>query len=214
MRKTVVFKGYRDGIELIIDQSADFSAILAQLRTKLESAANFFMAGAVVKVPTAPETFSESQKGQLYSLLADYGLTMQEVVPDESAALSEKELDTSDEFLGSESYQTNALVVRKTLRSGQVIKYTGSVVILGDVNPGAEVVADEDIMIFGVCRGIVHAGASGNEAATIMANRLQAMQIRIAGLIARAPDERLEPPGCSELARIVEGQVVIEPVNK
>lgn len=218
MRETVNFKGYRDGLELVFDETADFSAILAQLRHKLESAANFFMQGAVIKVPTTSERFSDSQKGELHNLLADYGLILQEVeakqAEPEVAVAVQAEPEESALLTGLESYQTDALVVRKTLRSGQKIQYTGSVVVLGDVNPGAEVIANRDILIFGTCRGTVHAGASGDETATITANRLQAMQIRIAGLIARSPDEGMAAPSCSEQARIVEGQVVVEPVNK
>ncbi len=212
MRETIVFKGYRDGLELIIDESADFGAILLQLHNKLDSATNFFMHGARVRIPAGTQLFTDSQQQQIYSLLAHYGLTPAEEVPAEQKQLPAQEEASC--FFGQESYETSAFIVKRTLRSGQTVKHTGTIIILGDVNPGAEVIAEGDIIIFGVCRGVVHAGSGGNEQATITANRLQAMQIRIAGLIARAPDGGLAERRCAECARIADGQVIIEPANK
>lgn len=112
-----------------------------------------------------------------------------------------------------EGYAINGLVVPRTLRGGQKVVHDGSVVVIGDVNAGAQVVAGEDIIILGACRGMAHAGAHGNEAATITAGRLVASQLRIAGLIARAPDD-LDKPAYIETARIKDGTVVIEPANR
>jgi septum site-determining protein MinC len=212
MRETVVFKGYRGGLELVIDESADFGAILLQLKRKLDSAANFFTLGAVVKIPAVTHVFTDNQKQQIYSLLADYGLTLTEAVP--VAAEVVRNYSVASCFPVLESHETNAFIVKRTLRSGQTVKHTGTIIIIGDVNPGAEVVAGGDVIIFGICRGVVHAGSNGDEQATITANRLQAMQIRIAGMIARAPDDGVAQPNCVERARIVEGQVIIEPANK
>jgi len=219
MREMIVFKGYRDGLELIIDESADFGAILLQLKDKLDSATNFFMQGAMVKIPAVRHLFTDSQQQQIHRLLADYGLTIKEEEPEtlEDQA-SSQELEFTAEAIScsvnQENYETNAFIVKRTLRSGQRVKHTGAVVVLGDVNPGAEVVAGGDIMIFGACRGVVHAGSEGNEQATITANRLQAMQIRIADMIARSPDSQVMPRDCAERARIADGQVIIEPAHK
>jgi septum site-determining protein MinC len=104
------------------------------------------------------------------------------------------------------------LVIARTLRGGQEVVHNGSVVIFGDVNPGAEVIAGGDIIIHGACRGVAHAGAYGNTEATITANTLVASQLRIAGMIARAPDD-LDKPEYKETARIKSGIVIIEPAN-
>ena len=67
-----------------------------------------------------------------------------------------------------------------SLRSGQRIEFEGSLVIIGDVNAGAEVIAGENIVILGVLRGLAHAGAKGNKDAIIEASEIEAVQIRIA----------------------------------
>lgn len=70
-----------------------------------------------------------------------------------------------------------------SLRSGQKIEYDGSIVVIGDVNAGAEVVASENIVILGMLRGLAHAGAKGNKQAIIAANGIDCPQIRISNII-------------------------------
>ncbi len=67
-----------------------------------------------------------------------------------------------------------------SLRSGQRIEFEGSLVIIGDVNAGAEVIAGENIVVLGILRGLAHAGAKGNKDAVIEASEIEAAQIRIA----------------------------------
>ncbi len=101
-------------------------------------------------------------------------------------------------------------VVDHTLRSGQRITSSGTVVVLGDVNPGAEVVAGGDVIVVGKLRGLAHAGAEGNDDATIWALELGAKQLRIAGHVAVAPEDAPAPAG-PERARVEDGQIIIEP---
>lgn len=113
--------------------------------------------------------------------------------------------------LTSKELQQETLLVRHNLRSGQKIVYPGNVVILGDVNPGADIIAGGNIIIMGTLRGIAHAGASGDPSATITAYNLKPTQIRIAESLGRAPDdERFQQAISPEVAKIVNGQIVIE----
>jgi septum site-determining protein MinC len=79
------------------------------------------------------------------------------------------------------------LYLQLTVRSGVEIRHPGTIVILGDLNPGGEVVAAGDIFIWGRLRGIAHAGATGNRACRIMALQMEPTQLRIADAVARAP---------------------------
>lgn len=80
---------------------------------------------------------------------------------------------------------------RGSLRSGQKMEYEGSIVIIGDVNGGAEVIAGENITILGSLRGMAHAGAKGNKKAIITANIIDAPQMRIANLLKEGVPEEL-----------------------
>ncbi|MFN6561545.1 MAG: septum site-determining protein MinC [Nostoc sp. ChiSLP01] len=85
--------------------------------------------------------------------------------------------------------QADALYLEMTVRSGVEIRHPGTVIILGDVNPGGIVVADGDIIIWGRLRGIAHAGAGGNLSCLIMALQMEPTQLRIADAVARAPEK-------------------------
>ncbi len=109
----------------------------------------------------------------------------------------------------------NALYLPQTLRSGQRIVHAGHIVVGGDVNPGAEVIAEGDIVIFGTLRGVAHAGSQGNENASITAGSMRPQLVRIAGQIARAPEEADRAPAgprTPEVARIENGMIQVSPV--
>jgi len=202
MRQYVTFKGSRQGLQLVLDDSVDFTVILENLKVKLESAVVFFTEGTTVEVPAKVRILTTEQQEDLTKLLAIYGLVFRKT--------TEQQIVATKANVEIEELQT--LFVAKTLRGGQEVRHNGCVVIMGDVNPGAEVIAGGDIIIRGTCRGVVHAGAYGNIEATITANRLLASQIRIASLIARAPDH-LDQPEYTEMASIKDGNVIIERVN-
>jgi septum site-determining protein MinC len=82
---------------------------------------------------------------------------------------------------------TEPLYLQITVRSGVAIRHPGTIVVLGDINPGGEVVADGDIFIWGRLRGVAHAGANGNRNCRIMALQMEPTQLRIAEAVARAP---------------------------
>jgi len=106
--------------------------------------------------------------------------------------------------------ESETILVQRTIRSGQTVQYSGHIVILGDVNPGAEIIADGNIMVLGCLRGVAHAGALGNQLAVVAAFRLEPTQLRIANHITRAPDGEMWQPQQPEVARIKNGVVVIE----
>lgn len=103
------------------------------------------------------------------------------------------------------------LVMDRTLRSGTRVQFEGDVTIYGDVNPGAQVVAAGNVLILGSVKGMVHAGALGDEDRFVLAFDLRPIQLRIGRKIAippeRGPDDGTISP---EIARIVDGQILIE----
>ena len=93
----------------------------------------------------------------------------------------EKEIETSE----SKFY-------KGSIRSGQKVEFEGSLVILGDVNGGAEVIAGENIAVLGILRGLAHAGAKGNKKAIIAASKIECPQIRISNIVKEIEKEHLE----------------------
>lgn len=110
--------------------------------------------------------------------------------------------------------QEKVLTIPRSLRSGQVIRFGGDVIVFGDVNPGAEVAAGGNILVLGTIKGLTHAGAGGDDAAVIVAFDLRPVQLRIGKRIAVPPDDaRGGPPRGAQpcVALVRDGRIVIEP---
>lgn len=104
----------------------------------------------------------------------------------------------------------DCLYLDQPVRSGVEIRYPGSVVVRGDVNPGGAIAAGGDVLVWGRLRGLAHAGIQGNARAVILALHLDAPQVRIAQRAARVPDSALESP-IPEVAYISGTSIRISP---
>jgi septum site-determining protein MinC len=134
-----------------------------------------------------------------------------------------KDRRTRDIITGSSHASSTASqrteIISKTLRSGTRREAAGSVIVLGDVNPGVELIANGDVIVVGTLRGLAHAGAQGREDAIIWAQRIASPQLRIGSALARAEDSsfdvtRAKDGEGAELARLEDGQIVIEPYGR
>ncbi len=103
----------------------------------------------------------------------------QEIIEESDEEIAEKK---------AEAEKLPTLYLRKTIRSGQSISSDGNIIVIGDVNPGAEIIAKGDITVWGILGGIAHAGSAGNNYAKIRALKLNPVQIRIGEVFARRPD--------------------------
>lgn len=97
---------------------------------------------------------------------------------------------------------------RGSLRSGMKLEYEGSIVVLGDVNAGAEVIAGENIVVLGILRGVAHAGAKGNVEAMIAAAQIESPQIRIANIVKEIEKEEEETR--KTYAYVKENAIILE----
>jgi len=129
--------------------------------------------------------------------------------PDDGSGSADEE--TAGDVTASAS-EAGMLVHRGTLRSGDHLQADGTVLLLGDVNPGARISAGGHVLVWGRLRGIAHAGCTGNGDARIVALQLRPLQLRIAAAVARGP-EGSPPAGLAEEARIVDGAIQIDPAQ-
>ena len=104
------------------------------------------------------------------------------------------------------------VIVARTVRSGGRIESTGSVVVLGDVNAGAEIIANDDIIVVGTLRGLAHAGAGGNDKAVVWAERIRSPQLRIGSAVAQAGEDAQASDG-PEVAHLKDGVILLRPWN-
>lgn len=204
--ESVVFKGYKSGITLIIPETGPFEKYFEELKNHLRQSQDFFR-GAKVRLEIGKRVLQEEEFSSLIQLIGESGLSVQFFSDEPSFTGNGKNENSTDDS----DYFIPTITVKKTVRSGQRIEYEGNLMIMGDVNPGAEVVATGDIVILGTLRGIAHAGAQGDQSARIIALQFKPVQIRIGGVITRAPEkDRQSRRAGPEVAMIKEGRIVVE----
>jgi septum formation inhibitor MinC len=203
--KTVV-KHYGGDIETL------YSAIPQTQQSALDE--GFF----VRRQPPTPQRFSPDQfMAQAYK---DLDLPFEQVPPAKTAASAEPisklsvTLDdgTLEEVSTASDVAMDTVYYRQTLRSGQVLEASGNIVVVGDAHSGSEILADGDILVWGVLGGIAHAGRKGYQKAEIRAIRIEAVQLRIGRSIARRPDRLFKQDNKRrgpEVAKIRDGEIQI-----
>ena len=211
----IKIKGENGGLMLGFPPDMAFTEIMAELGGKLDSGSGFFLRGTLVRVPR--DRFSKEELAEMQELFRTHGLICRLAKPEPVApppAPAETQSAPPQPQEGADTPELQRmLVVDKTLRGGQAIETEGSVIVFGNVNPGAQITAGGSVDIRGTCRGVVHAGAAGDSTAFIIADHLMPTQIRIANYVARPPDD-LEDAGKAERAYVRDGQIIIEPIER
>ena len=177
----------------------DWVELCQQLKQRLQSGDRFVEPNTPVHLITRDRLLDGRQLQEIESLLAEAQLPLkrsytqrrQTAVAAVTAGYSvEQQSPLSRPGQEEErSVMDEPLYLQTTVRSGTEIRHPGTVVILGDINPGGSVIAEGDIFVWGRLRGLAHAGAGGNEKCRIMALHVQPTQMRIADKVARAPEK-------------------------
>ena len=216
----ITIRGTRDGVALALGEGA-WAELITGLQGRLRTTASFFK-GARVLMDVGARATNASELAQAAELLAQHEMQLASVIStnaETQAAAREiglglvvpqpprrgaREASVSLPFV-------EGILLRRTLRSGQVARHEGHVAIIGDVNAGAEIVAGGDVIVWGKVRGVIHAGALGDESAIVCALYLAPTQLRIGPHITRAPEGRHMRPRAPEKAYVRDGAIVVEP---
>lgn len=212
----ITIKGAKDGLQVQIDQTADWDAILSALRTQFEHGGSSFFAGARLTLDIGNRRVDEQQLADVLQLMEHYGMRPGSLLTTEgdsravarAAGLVTRAASRQNNNTRNEHDAEDGMLLVRTVRSGQVIRYHGNVTLIGDVNPGAEVIAGGSVVVWGRLRGMVHAGALGRAEALICALELRPTQLRIASLIARTPDDGAS--SVPEVARVQGDHIIVE----
>jgi septum site-determining protein MinC len=194
---SVIFKGGKDGIVIILSEYAEYDGIAESLREKIRSSSKFF-ADATTTITFKGKQLPEEELLSLIEIInEETDLSISFVTDLTGTFKAGKEEEKKEPGLSKpkkldEIVTDGAYFHRAGLRSGQAISHSGSVVILGDVNAGAEVVAAGNVVVFGAIRGLVHAGALGDESAFVCALSMLPIQLRIAEKITYFPKELIK----------------------
>lgn len=186
MNNTVIIKGNKSGIVLVLDKNTEFSVLKKDIAEKFKETAKFFGKTSMAISFEGKKLTTEEQREVLQIIESNSDLKIACIVDDnkEREEIFKKSLEQNLVELNSNSGQ----FYKGNLRSGQVLEVETSVVVIGDVNVGAKVVSKGNIIIIGNLKGNAFAGAGGNKDAFVLALGMEPIQIRIADFIARAPD--------------------------
>ena len=186
----IQIKGLRDGLLVTLDDAPweeQRKAFLAQV-----DAQPAFFKGARLALDVASQVLNVHELAELRDQLSERGIFLWAVLSESpttentaqllglATRISKHRPEESRQFSVEDLGEETALFLNRTLRSGTRIEFSGHVVVLGDVNPGAEIIAEGNVIIWGRLSGMVHAGSKGNKAAVICALDLSPTQLRIA----------------------------------
>ena len=216
----ISIKGIGDGL-LVTVGTGEWEEVADNLSEQISARGDFFR-GARVALQVGDRELRHDALRDLGRKLAERDVTLWAILgtsPATNRAAKRLQLETSIKDttirevelppIESDEFGSDGVLVRITLRSGRRVRHTGHVIVIGDVNPGAEIIAGGDIVVWGRLRGTVHAGARGNEGAVVCALELKPMQLRIADNIAISPEDGRRKPR-PEMASVRQGQIVAE----
>lgn len=230
MKNTISIKGTREGLTITLG-SGEMHSVLDDLTQHLASQGEFFRGGTVA-LQVGDRAVVEGELTEIGQLLDRYEMTLRTVMTtnadtERATRVLGLRLLSQQPTLqqGPETSPrpatpvaaanpldgTRGVLIRHVVRSGQVVRHTGHVVVVGDVNIGAEIVAGGDIVIWGRLYGTVHAGAIDNDEAVVCALELVPLQLRIGKAIARPEEGERPRRAYPEVAAVRDKRIVVEP---
>lgn len=215
VNNSVVIKGNKYGIVVQLDKNISFDELKTDLAEKFKSASKFFDK-ANMAVSFEGRTLSSEEEREILQIISDNSQLNIVCVIDNNE-LKEKMFKKAVEDKLEELSAHTGRFYKGTLRSGQILESESSIIILGDINPGAKVVAKGNIIILGALKGTVYAGANGNEEAFVVALEMAPIQIRIGDTIARCNDGggKVKPIGPDAMIAFVDDEnIYIERLDK
>ncbi len=220
MHTKLQIKGIKEGLLIALGEG-DWNEACSNLMEHLHNQADFLQGGRLI-LDIGDRIVRTEELSTLRDQIANEGLTLWAVLSNspvteraaQSLGFATRVNKSPEEFLPHTHRETfltgeSAVLIRRTLRSGYSLQYKGHVVVIGDANPGSEIIASGDVVVWGRLLGLVHAGAEGNEHAVVCALDLSPTQLRIADRIAIAPKRHSKPQ--PEMAFIKDGQIIAQP---
>lgn len=217
----VVIKSSKNGINLILDDKLPFNELMEEIKKKFIDSEKFFK-NAHIAISFEGRALSQSEQFEIIEMIQQYTSITIICILDHDALMDEVMQRRIGAYQEEHSPQTGQFY-KGTLRSGQQIESETSLIVLGDVNPGAKVIAKGNIVILGALKGIAYAGANGDPSCFVAALEMDPMQIKIGDHIGRSADKKEQTKGfrrkakseapVPQIATVYEQQILIEPIS-
>lgn len=213
LNNTVIIKGNKSGMTVVLDREISFEQLLKDVKEKFTESSKFW-GNAQMAIQFEGRRLTSEQERRIIDVIEENSSLNILCILDNDQEQEQKFQKALTDKLNDMAAQTGQFY-KGTLRSGQVLESEGSIIILGDVNPGGKVIAKGNIVVLGALKGIAYSGVSGNESAFVCALEMAPMQIRIGDIIARSPDGKRTSLGDGPMIAYIElGNICIQPLNK
>lgn len=239
MKELVLLKGNNYGLTITLDSEIQFDELLEKVEEKFTAAAGFFNSTKQIALKVEGRTLSSEETTRLLeSITKTSSLTIAYVIEENQVIETQMKNLIKEKYKKQEEEQSEQLTSSKdngehlgkfykgTLRSGQNLESDSSVIVIGDVNPGATVSAKGNVVVLGCIKGNAFAGKDNNNEAFIAALDMDPIQIRIGSKIARSSDDKgtkkrklrkrrkEQYSDEAKIAFVEEGNIYIEPISK
>ena len=218
MSQPVVLKSNRYGINLILDADMPFGQLEEAILEKFRESEKFFK-NAKIAISFEGRRLSQEEEFSILDMIAKNTSIQVICVVDQDEMREQMYKEKIDSYYQDVADNTGEFY-KGTLRSGQVLKCDTSIVIIGDVNPGAKIIAKGNIVILGSLKGNAYAGAAGDESCFVTALDMDPVQTKIGNVIGRSADRgpweairnrhRTMDP---QIALVSKGNIMIEPIT-
>ena len=221
MQQPVVLKSNKYGINLILNDDMEFKELLQCIIDKFKESEGFFK-NAKMAISFEGRKLTQEEEFQIVEAITENSSVNIICILDNDQLKEELVRQKIEQFEEEQAGRTGEFY-KGTLRSGQVLDCETSVVVIGDVNPGAKVISKGNIVILGALKGNAYAGANGNELAFVAALDMDPVQIKIGEVIGRSADKtgndkkkkkQQAPPAEPQVAIVKDGNIYIEPITK
>ena len=211
MSSSVKIRGSKHGISVKLDNGASYEDIKKDIASEFKDAEKF-LGEEKLAVSFEGKYLTEEQQEELVDIIHKNCNVHIVCIMDQNSE-QEKRFQKSVQETMMEFDASTGQFYKGHLRSGQVLEFDKSVIIIGDVNPGASIISKGNIIILGSLRGTAYAGASGKKNCFIVAMDMHPIQLRIADVFARASDNS-KGPSEPRIAFVEDENIYIEPVTK
>ncbi len=220
-KQPVIIKSSKNGINLVLDDALPFDILLEEIRNKFVESEKFFK-NAKIAISFEGRALSEDEQYAVIDAIQQNTTISIVCIMDHDDLMDEVIQRRMDTYVEMHSPQTGQFY-KGTLRSGQQFESETSLIVLGDVNPGAKVIAKGNIVVLGALKGTAYAGADGDSSCFVAALEMNPVQIKIGDYIGRSADRKepvrgfrkkvKEEAGGPQIATVYEQQILIEPIS-
>lgn len=218
MKNPVIIKSFQNGLSIYLDEEMPFAELLNEIAYKFKESAHFFKDASMV-ISFEGRTLSDQEERQLVNTITTNSAL-------NVMCIMGKNEETNKNFvkaLQKVSYHQQALenagqFYKGTLKDGQVLETENSLIVLGDVYPGASIISNKDIVVLGGLYGQAYAGGNGEEGHFVVALEMSPEKLKIGDFKYKTSEKQskwsIKPKVQPKIAYVEDARVIIEPITK